>query len=355
MLVAESGQKPAAEGGLSSLCVSVIIPTYNTAKWIGETLDSALAQTLADVELVVVNDGSPDTPELERVLQPYLPRILYLKQENRGPAAARNLGIRHARGEFLAFLDSDDLWSPQYLAQQMKLFDERPSLDMVYSDTRLFGNSRFAGKTFMELYPQRGAATLENLLSGHCTIVTSCAVVRKRAVVEVGMFDESFFVGEDFDLWLRLAHGGARIGYQREVLGRRRIHAGALTMAGDLMDINQSKVLRKLAMCCRLAGEARLVLERRLRCVEIDVESRRGKRCLLSGDLQQAADSFKRVRCLLQEDRPGPRRGGLGRSVQFRTLRAAKLNLVLFGLRFSPSLTRFGVRLWGRFEPIFPF
>jgi hypothetical protein len=232
----------------------------------------------------------------------------------------------------------------------MKLFEEQPSLDMVYSDTRLFGNSRSAGKTFMELHPQRGTVTLESLLSGHSTIVTSCVVVRKGAVVEVGMFDESFCVAEDFDLWLRLAQAGARIACQREVLGRRRIHPGALTMAAEQMEIESVKVLRKLAMGGRLEGEARLLLERRLRRVEIDVESMRAKRCLLSGDLQQAADSFKRVRSLLQEDRRDQRRGRLARPHPSRALRAAKFALVLFGLSLSPNLTRFGTKLWGKFD-----
>jgi hypothetical protein len=350
MLVAKLGEKVAAEDGLNLALVSVIVPAYNAAEFIRETLNSVFAQTYAGLETIVVNDGSPDTPELERVLQPYLASILYLKQENRGPAAARNLGIRHALGRFLAFLDSDDLWLPEYLAQQMKLFEEQPSLDMVYSDTHLFGDSRFAGKTFMELHPQRGTATLESLLSGDCTIVTSCVVVRKRAVIELGMFDENVRGSEDFDLWLRLAHAGARIAHQREALGRRRIHLGALTQAHEKMDLEQTKALRKLAMAVPLGNRARLLLERRLRRLEIEVESRQARRCLLSGDLQQAADSFKRMRSLLQEDRLGPRRGRVVSGEPSRALRAAKLDLVLFGLRLSSNLTRLGARLWGKFD-----
>src|ERR1700727_1775646 len=99
--------------------VSVIIPCYNTAEFITACLDSVFAQTYSDLETILVNDGSPDTPALEKALQPYKSRIVYIKQENKRAAGARNNAIRHARGKFLAFLDSDDTWLPDHLAAQM--------------------------------------------------------------------------------------------------------------------------------------------------------------------------------------------------------------------------------------------
>src|SRR5712671_2294711 len=93
------------DGAHAAPAVSVIIPAYNSAAYIAETLESVFAQTLADFEVIVINDGSPDTDQLEKVLEHYRERIVYLKQENRGPSAARNIGIRSSRGEFLAFLD----------------------------------------------------------------------------------------------------------------------------------------------------------------------------------------------------------------------------------------------------------
>ena len=112
--------------------VSVIIPAYNVAKFIGEALNSAFAQSFKDYEVIVVNDGSPDTPELERTLAPYLPRIVYLKQENRGVSAARNAGINAARGSLIAFLDGDDVWLPHYLEVQVKRIQADPSIDVLY-------------------------------------------------------------------------------------------------------------------------------------------------------------------------------------------------------------------------------
>src|SRR5262245_21206862 len=119
--------------------VSVIIPAYNAAKYIGEALDSVLNQTYASNELIVINDGSPDTDELERELQKY-PIIRYIKQENRGSAAARNARLRCARGEFVAFLDADDKWLPNFLEEQLELF-RSSNVDFVFADALLFGES----------------------------------------------------------------------------------------------------------------------------------------------------------------------------------------------------------------------
>lgn len=126
--------------------VSVIIPTYK-ATHIGDTLESVFAQTFRDYEVIVVNDGSPETMQLERALLKHENRIHYLKQNNRGVSAARNTGIRSARGEFLAFLDSDDIWLPEFLTEQLKFFAAHPSLDMACADCVYFGNTDLAGAT----------------------------------------------------------------------------------------------------------------------------------------------------------------------------------------------------------------
>ena len=117
--------------------VSVIMPVYNCALYIREALESIFAQTFSSFEVITINDGSSDTEQLERELQPYLDRIVYLEQENRGPSVARNLGIRHARGEFIAFLDSDDCWLPNYLSEQMKLFKERKAFGLLRAMTMM--------------------------------------------------------------------------------------------------------------------------------------------------------------------------------------------------------------------------
>src|SRR4051812_28594915 len=98
--------------------VSVVIPAYNVGDFIAQALDSVLAQTYRHFEILVVNDGSPDTPVIEAALAPYRDRITYIAQENAGPSAARNAGIERGRGELIAFLDGDDIWLPTCLAEQ---------------------------------------------------------------------------------------------------------------------------------------------------------------------------------------------------------------------------------------------
>ena len=116
--------------------VSVIIPAYNAAPFIKQTLDSVFAQTYPHYQVIVVNDGSPDTPELEQVLAPYMHRVIYIKQENRGLAGARNTGLRAAIGSLTAFLDADDIWMQGYLEEQTRFIREHTEYDLVYCNAR---------------------------------------------------------------------------------------------------------------------------------------------------------------------------------------------------------------------------
>ena len=112
--------------------ISVIVPCFNCAQFLPETLGSVFSQTYDDFEVVVVNDGSLDTPQLEQALAPWADRIVYIKTENHGVAEARNTGIRAAKGEFIALLDSDDIWEPNFLDVQVRKLDQHPSADIVY-------------------------------------------------------------------------------------------------------------------------------------------------------------------------------------------------------------------------------
>jgi glycosyltransferase involved in cell wall biosynthesis len=195
--------------------ISVIIPAYNAASVIARTLDSVLSQTFTDFEILVVNDGSPDTPELEAVLESY--RIVYHKQENRGAGAARNVGVNDALGQFLAFLDADDYWLPNYLEAQMAVL-QKSGADAVYCDALFVGSPALKGKTYMQLAPSRTEVTPESLLAVDVGIITSGVIARKQAVRAVGGFDETIRRGQDFDLWLRMAQKGFRFACHREVL-----------------------------------------------------------------------------------------------------------------------------------------
>lgn len=275
--------------------VSVIIPAFNAAEYIGETLDSVFAQTFKQVEAIVINDGSRDTEDLERVLSRYSSGVVYIKQENRGAAAARNTGLRAATGEFVAFLDADDKWYPNFLEKQLELM-HRHKADLVYADAVLVGDSPLNGRTFMELQPSRGEVTPEKLLSNKVTVLTSTVVARKAPVLEVGLFDESLRRGQDFDLWLRLAKAGFRFAYQREVLADHRIVESGLS-GGTISQLQRTlTVLEAIKARAGLTPSENEALQfnvnRTLR--ELALES--GKEKLLGKDFAGALDSFNEAR-----------------------------------------------------------
>ncbi len=209
--------------------MSVLVPAYGVAPYIAGTLGSIAAQTFQDFEIVLVNDGSPDTPELRRAIEPFAgTRLIYLEQRNAGPSAARNTGLAVAQGEYIAFLDGDDLWDPDYLTVQLREIETR-GLHMVYCDSRFFGDNLPPEASFMEKEPSSGPVTLESLILERCVVITSCVLVERRRVLQAGGFDSSLRWSEDFDLWLRLCRQGAQIGYHRGILAQRRMHRGALT------------------------------------------------------------------------------------------------------------------------------
>jgi glycosyltransferase involved in cell wall biosynthesis len=207
--------------------VSVIIPAYDVAAYIAATLDSVLAQTFRRFEIVVVNDGSPDTIALEATLAPYRPRIVYLAQANAGAAAARNRAIAAARGEVLAFLDGDDLWEPTFLEEQLACLGAAPDVVLAWADSQPFGTTDDL-PTLMTQEPPADTCDHRALLTGRCVVFTSTTVARRADVLAAGGFDESLRRGEDFDLWLRLASRG-RLVYNRRVLGRRRLNPAGLS------------------------------------------------------------------------------------------------------------------------------
>ena len=282
----------------STPSVSVVIPAYNVAPYIGETLNSVFAQTFTDFEVIVVDDGSPDGDELERMLGPYRGSVRYVRQENRGAGAARNRGVREARGEFVAFLDSDDLWMPEYLSEQVRFLRE-DGYDLAYADALLFGDSPIAGKTYMQTAPSVGPVTFLSLVRNECNIITSGVVVRRPALIKVGLFNESLRNGQDFELWTRLARNGARLGYQRKVLLRYRCREGSLS--GDLMNrlTREMRVYRYIADNYDLTDVERAELSRAMNLQRGAVDLATGKINLLGGQYDEARSSFERAHGVL--------------------------------------------------------
>ena len=185
--------------------VSVVIPTYNYARFVGRAVDSVLAQTYSPLECVVVDDGSADdTPQ---VLSRYGDRIHAIRQENRGLSAARNTGIGAARGEYVALLDSDDYFRPDKIAKQVALIGSQPGLGAVGCDVQHVDadGSDLRYRRFpdppSDLGEQlRAIATRRAWVGGS----GSGALVPKRVFDEVGPFDETLRAAEDWDMWMRI-------------------------------------------------------------------------------------------------------------------------------------------------------
>lgn len=306
-------------GSAAAPLVSVIIPAYNVSAFIADALRSALDQTVQPDEIIVVNDGSRDTPELEAVLAPFRSRIIYLVQENRGPSATRNLGIRAARGTYVAMLDADDMWLPHYLEDQLARAAADPAADVLYGDAEIFGDVPQAGRRFMELSPSDGEVTFESLITQRCNVMIS-ALVRRAMLDKVGMFDESLRSSEDFELWLRIAHAGGRFNYTRRVLARYRKRSGSLTSDPAWMCRHIVAVLDKcLAGMALSDSERRVASEQRAHFATM-ARFHEGKRAFFRGDLSMA-------RTMLAEAN--------------QTMRSSKLSVVLFALRTTPGLLSF--------------
>ena len=200
--------------------ISVIIPTHDYGRFIREAIDSVLAQTYPVLEVIVVDDGSTDdTPE---ILAGFGNRIVTVVQNNAGVAAARNAGMAVARGEYLAFLDSDDLWLPEKIEKQLALFEADPGLGLVHCGAERFDA---AGKTLsVEVSGLEGWVARELLARGQGLIaVGSSMMVRRKVADEIGGFDSRLPACEDGDFCYRVALR-YRFGFVPEPLVRYRQH-----------------------------------------------------------------------------------------------------------------------------------
>jgi len=181
--------------------VSVIIPTYNRAKFVTKAIDSVLAQTYKDYEIIVIDDGSTDNTQ--EVLQPYMDKITYKYQENAGVSAARNTGIRVASGQWIAFLDSDDIWLPDKLASQIRCVN-RTHAKVCFTNVKFTGKKKklSLGKQYGEEVFQE---PFDLILQDSFCLVVQTMVIEKKLLEKVGCFDERLKVAEDTRLIYNLA------------------------------------------------------------------------------------------------------------------------------------------------------
>ena len=275
--------------------VTVVIPAYKAATLIETALESVFHQTFMDYEIIVVNDKSPDTPELERVLTPYFKRITYLtRSENGGVAAARNTAIRVARGGYIALLDADDAWEPEYLAEQVAALEADPTLAVIYPNALIVGDHPHAGRTYMDVCPSEGAVTIASLLNATCNVFIS-STIRLEPLLRVGLFDENLRSAEDFEMWVRLVGAGHRIGYHRKILARHLKRRESLSADPISMAAHALQVLDKMARELPLSQHDREVLGQRRAYFQARLELARGKHAFFRLDQQAAVEHLQRA------------------------------------------------------------
>ncbi len=274
--------------------ISVIIPTYNRAAVLPRAIDSVLAQKGADFELVIVDDGSTDntretvndkrqtkkdssalTASSERSPFP-VPRVF--RQENRGPAAARNLGIKHAKGAWIAFLDSDDEWKPGKLKAQLEFFREHP--DYLICQTEEIWIRNGVRVNPMKKHQKSGGFIFEKCLP-LCVVSPSAVMMHRTLFDEVGLFDESLPACEDYDLWLRIAAKHPIGLIEKPYLFKYGGHTDQRSREFPAMDQfriqSLSKILSQNILTPEQASAARKTLEEKAK-IYIDGAIKRGKK-----------------------------------------------------------------------------
>lgn len=220
--------------------VTVIIPAYNIEGFVSETIQSVLDQTYKSYEVIAVNDGSTDNTL--SVLKRFEPQIKVLTKSNGGPASARNLAIKNSRSEYIAFLDSDDLWIEDKLEEQVGFLDQHPEIGLLYSEAWMFTEEN-GEKKVQNKIGYTGDPRFCQLLYGDY-IPNSTVVVRRSCVDQVGLLNEKreLIAVEDYEYWMRIAKNFTIAGIPRP-LAYYRLRQGNLMGDGSNIDKGLNLVL----------------------------------------------------------------------------------------------------------------
>lgn len=235
--------------------VSVIIPTYNRAHIVTEAIESVLAQTYQSYEIIVVDDGSTDNTA--EVLKKYGNKIKYYYQDNKGVSAARNRGIREANGDFIAFLDSDDLWKSDKIEKQVIVFQENQDLGLVYSYAEFLTVS--TGK--IQIKPRVICSNLRDLVEKDAILPTPTVMIRKKCLADIGLFAETIPGIEDFDLWFRIAEKYT-FSFIPAVLAKARYFGPNLSSESDKMSHGYLIIYNKIISKYQRIFDVRYMKER---------------------------------------------------------------------------------------------
>jgi glycosyltransferase involved in cell wall biosynthesis len=236
--------------------VSVIIPTFDRAPWVGEAIASVLAQTYPHLELIVVDDGSHDaTPAVVRA---FGPALTYIRQTHAGVSAARNHGVGMSRGELVAFLDSDDLWLPDKTAAQVALLQQQQHIQACYTDEIWI---RHGVRVNPKRIHQKHSGWLFEPSLPRCIISPSSIMLRRTLWNQLGGFDESLPACEDYDLWLRLTLTTPVVLLPERLIVKRGGHADQLSRCVPVLDQYRITALEKILAAPLTLSQRQAVLE----------------------------------------------------------------------------------------------
>jgi len=213
--------------------ISVIIPVYNCEKYIEEAVQSVIGQTLKPYEIIIVDDGSTD--KSANIVKRFSEKVSYYYQPNSGAAKARNVGVNKAAGDFLAFLDSDDIWVPNKLASQMDVFEQNPLADMVFGYAQNFHSPELTAEMKTKIQGPMQA------LPGH---VAGTLLVKRSSFLQVGFFEESLRVGEFIDWYLKAKEKNLKSVLLDKVLLRRRLHNSNMGIREKSSQIDYARILK---------------------------------------------------------------------------------------------------------------
>ncbi len=224
----------------SSPSISVVIPVYNAGLPLREAIDSALAQTDVNVEVIVVDDGST-CQVTQEILDSYGTQIRCLRQKNAGPAAARNVGVQHASHEWIAFLDQDDIWLPQKSRVQLAAAQESGA-DVIYTNARNFGELERVGELRCDPAQMPTGEVFEALLLDNFLTMAG-VMIRRSTFLAAGSFRPEFAGVDDWDMWLKVSAAGAQFHAVPEPLILYRWHSGSLSKRHHQMKALREQVL----------------------------------------------------------------------------------------------------------------
>lgn len=205
--------------------VSAIVPAFNAERYVGEAIDSILAQSYPNIEILVVDNASTDNTAA--IIKRYGERVTYLHQAKKGPAAARNQGLMQSRGDFIAFLDADDLWLPEKTERQIRYLVDHPEVGVCYSHYE-FIDSESRPHPFKARPQMLNGWAFEALLKLQLHVGIGTTMIRRSCIDDVGMLDENLITAEDTNFFIRLAKN-YQFGYLRGPVARYRIHQDSLT------------------------------------------------------------------------------------------------------------------------------